>query len=154
MTTDWILLDGIIVPGHKIASGQAVDSPYPMGALKMQKPFFRRLGLELEGFYEGTLNISIRPFTFKMVKPQYTFPLVEWTSLHPPETFSFSQCRVRYESQMYSGWIYYPHPETKRTHFQEPGLLEVITHLLPGVHSGTQLQIAIDPQEIELIEPE
>jgi hypothetical protein len=154
MTTDWILLDGIVVPGHKIASGQAADGPYPAGALHMQKPFFRRYGLELDAYYEGTLNISIRPFTFKMVKPQFTFPLVEWTSLHPPETFSFSSCRIFYENTFYSGWVYYPHPETKQTHFQDAGVVEVITNRLNGMHYGAALQVALNPAEIDIIDPQ
>ena len=49
-----------------------------------------------------------------------------WTDLHPPEHFSFSQCRVTFAAVDYHGWIYYPHPETKRRNFQDASLLEVI----------------------------
>ncbi len=48
----------------------------------------------LDGYFNGTLNIDIRPYTFKLFKPEYTFLNVEWTDLHPPEHFSFSRCKV------------------------------------------------------------
>ena len=153
METEWILLDGIITAGHKIASGQAPDSPYPAGSIKMQKPFFHRLGLDLDNFFEGTLNISIRPYTFRLRQAQHTFPLVEWTNLHPPETFSFSACQVQYGHRFYQGWVYYPHPETKRTHFQDPGLVEVITQFIPALGYGSMVQVALNAHEIEVIGP-
>ena len=150
--SDWTLTHGVLVAGHKIASGQALDGPYPAGSLAMQKPFFRSLGLNLDGFYEGTLNISIAPLIFTMVHPRYTFPQVAWTTLHPPETFSFSRCGLHYGQRTWPGWIYYPHPETKKAHFQDPSVIEIIAHFMSGIQEGDPVELLLNPHEIEVRE--
>ena len=141
-------LTGILVQGHRVASRPSKN--YPYSSLEKQKPFFKTLGLDLSPYFNGTLNISIAPLEFEMSKPEFTFPLVEWTDLHPPETFSFSRCRVRFERQEYEGWVYYPHPETKKTHFQNPSLIEVITHEIPGIEYGDTLEIELNPKEVTI----
>ncbi|HSQ39907.1 MAG TPA: hypothetical protein VLM78_07080 [Anaerolineales bacterium] len=141
-------VSGILVQGHRVASRPSKN--YPYSSLEKQKPFFKTLGLDLSPYFNGTLNISIAPLEFEMSKPEFTFPLVEWTDLHPPETFSFSRCRVRFERQEYEGWVYYPHPETKKTHFQNPSLIEVITHEIPGIEYGDTLEIELNPKEVTI----
>lgn len=141
-------LPGILSRGHQVASRPSKD--YPYSALEKQKPLFKALGLDLYGYFNGTLNISIAPLIFEMTAPEFTFPLVEWTDLHPPETFSFSRCIVVYKNIEYPGWVYYPHPETKRNHFQNPSLLEVITKRIPEIKYGDSLEVGIDPKEITL----
>ncbi len=141
-------LPGILSRGHQVASRLSKD--YPYSALEKQKPLFKVLGLDLYGYFNGTLNISIAPLIFEMTAPEFTFPLVEWTDLHPPETFSFSRCIVVYKNIEYPGWVYYPHPETKRNHFQNPSLLEVITKRIPEIKYGDSLEVGIDPKEITL----
>jgi hypothetical protein len=146
MPPGWILLPGVLARGYRVASGPSRD--YPYGALDRQRPLFKARGLDLEGYFNGSLNIDIRPATFKMLKPEFTFPLVEWTDLHPPETFSFSRCRVIYQNLEYDGWVYYPHPETKLRNFQNPSLLEVIARPIPGIHYGDMLSVWVNPVEI------
>lgn len=141
-------LPGILVRGHQVASRPSKD--YPYSALEKQKPLFKSLGLDLYEYFNGTLNISIAPLIFEMTAPQFTFPLVEWTDLHPPETFSFSRCIVVYKNIEYPGWVYYPHPETKRNHFQNPSLLEVITKQIPEIKYGDSLEVGVDLKEITL----
>jgi hypothetical protein len=109
-------LHGILTRGHQVASRPSKD--YPYSTLEKQKPFFKSLGLDLYEYFNGTLNISIAPFTFRMSAPQLTFELLEWTDLHPPKTFSFSRCKVIFKGVEYEGWVYYPHPETKRHIFR------------------------------------
>ena len=146
MSSQWVLLKGVIVRGYRVASGPSQD--YPYGTLERQKPIFKSRGLDLDGYFEGTLNIDIRPHTFQLIKPQYTFHKVEWTDLHPPEHFSFSRCRVRCKDVEYDGWVYYPHPETKRRNFQNPSLLEVIAHPIPEIHYGDEVQVFVNPDEV------
>jgi hypothetical protein len=131
-----------------VASGPSKD--YPYGALERQLPLFKERGLDLAGFFNGTLNINIRPYEFQMVKPEFTFKNVEWTDLHPPEHFSFSHCRVHYDGAKYEGWVYYPHPETKKRNFQEPSLLEVIAVLIPDIKYGDTLEVQVNPERIEV----
>ena len=143
-----VTVRGILVQGYHVASGPSHD--YPYGALDRQRPIFASRGLDLEGYFNGTLNVDIRPLTFRMVRPKFTFRDVEWTDLHPPEHFSFSHCQVIYNGGEYDGWVYYPHPETKKRNFQNPSLLEVIARPIPGVRYGDELQVRLDPEEIEI----
>jgi len=146
----WTLIHGILVQGYRVASGPSRD--YPYGALDRQRPLFKSRGLDLGPYFNGTLNIDIRPNTFKLIKPEFTFQHVEWTDLHPPEHFSFSRCRVIHKDIEYEGWVYYPHPETKLRHFQNPSLLEVIAVLIPDIKYGDELDVLLNPEEIHVME--
>ena len=146
MHPQWISLQGVIVQGYRVASGPSQD--YPYGALERQKPIFKSRGLDLDGYFNGTLNIDIRPYTFQLIKPEFTFYNVEWTDLHPPEHFSFSRCKAVYKDIEYEGWVYYPHPETKRRHFQNPSLLEVIATPIPEILYGDEVHVLVKPDEI------
>ena len=134
--------------GHQVASRPSKD--YPYSSLEKQKPFFKALGLNLYEYFNGTLNISIAPLEFEMVRPEFTFELVEWTDLHPPETFSFSRCKVFFKGVEYAGWVYYPHPETKKTHFQNASLIEVITYEIPDIKYDDKLEIEVNADEIHV----
>ncbi len=144
------LLHGILMRGHQVASRPSKE--YPYSSLEKQKPFFKALGLDLQEYFNGTLNISIAPFVFEMTHPEFTFELVEWTDLHPPETFSFSRCKVIFKGVEYAGWVYYPHPETKKTHFQNPSLIEVITYQITEIQYGDTLDVEVNTDEI-LVRP-
>ncbi len=144
--TQWLSLLGIIVQGYRVASGPSKD--YPYGALDRQRPIFKSRGLDLSSYFNGTLNIDIRPYTFKLIKPEFTFHHVEWTDLHPPEHFSFSHCKVIYKDKEYEGWVYYPHPETKRRNFPNPSLLEVIADPIPEIKYGDEVKVMVNAKEI------
>jgi hypothetical protein len=131
-----------------VASGPSPD--YPYGALERQIPIFRDRGLDLAGYFRGTLNIDIQPLTFQLVKPEFTFRDVRWTDLHPPEHFSFSRCVIGFENARYEGWIYYPHPETKQRNFQSPSLLEVIARRIPGLEIGDHLDVWLNPRRVSI----
>jgi hypothetical protein len=148
MQKDIIFVFGTVVEGHRVASGSSKQ--YPYGSLEQQKPFFKARGLDIDRFYLGTLNVSIAPLRFEMVRPAYTFRQIAWTDLHPPEDFSFSPCRVRFQGREYEGYVYYPHPETKIRHFQNPSLVEVITEKIPGIEYGTRIELALDPAAIRV----
>jgi hypothetical protein len=144
--TQWISVHGVLVQGYRVASGPSKD--YPYGALDRQRPFFKAGGLDLNDYFNGSLNVDIRPFEFTMLKPAFTFHHVEWTDLHPPEHFSFSRCRVLFNGADYDGWVYYPHPETKLRHFQNPSLLEIIAMEIPEIQYGDAVDVMLNPDEI------
>ncbi len=121
--------------------------------MERQRPIFKERGLDLNGYFNGTLNVNIRPYTFKVIKPEFTFQEVKWTDLHPPEHFSFSRCKVIYKKIEYAGWVYYPHPETKLRNFQNPSLLEVITYPIPEIEYGDEVQALINSEEISFTAP-
>ncbi|MGZ6346079.1 MAG: hypothetical protein ACXWNC_00715 [Anaerolineales bacterium] len=151
MQKDIVQVSGIVVEGHRVASGPS--KVYPYGTLVRQKPYFNARGLDLDRFFTGTLNISIAPLRFEMVKPAYTFYQVVWTDLHPPEDFSFSPCTVLFQKRSYDGFVYYPHPETKIRHFQDPSVIEVITAKIPMVNYGSALDLVLDAGAIRIYLP-
>ncbi len=147
-TTPWTSISGVLTEGYRVASGPSKD--YPYGTLDRQRPIFKDRGLDLDGYYNGTLNIDIRPHVFRMLKPEFTFQNVEWTDLHPPEHFSFSRCRVFFREIEHDGWVYYPHPETKKRNFHNPSLLEVIADTIPDIQYGDALEVQVNPERIEV----
>jgi hypothetical protein len=149
MKTKSVTVAGIVVAGYRVASGPSKD--YPYGSLEKQFPLFKELGLDLRGFYRGTLNISIAPQTFEMVAPANTFRQVAWTDLHPPEDFSFSACKIKFKEEEYSGYVYYPHPETKKRHFENASILEIISTLIPGIKYGEQVEVEVNGGEIRIV---
>ena len=146
-----VTLTGIVKPGHQVASGQAVDSPYERGTLEMQLPYFRDLGLDISSFYLGTLNVSIAPQTFEFKAPKYTFEGVKWHRDYPAETFSFATAIVIHRANSYNGWVYYPHPETKIGHFQDDSIIEIIAPEIADLNYGDRLSLKLNPQEIRVI---
>ena len=144
----WQRVSGIVQAGHRVASGQAADTPYAEGTIALQIPFFRPLGLDLTSCFQGTLNVSISPDQFVIQNPTYTFRQVGWTTQHPPEDFSFSPCFVIFQETRYPGWVYYPHPETKKTHFQDSSTLEVLAPLIAGIGYGDRLELELNRAEI------
>jgi len=70
--------------------------------------------------------------------------------LHPPETFSFSKCALTFKDVRYPGWVYYPHPETKIRHYQQPSLIEVLTRFIPDIHYGDEIEFELNPREIQI----
>ena len=151
MDTEWILVEGIIKQGHQVASGLAKDSPYPQGTIEMQIPFFQKLGLDLSSFFLGTLNISIYPQIVTINQPEYTFREIKWHRDYPAEDFSFSACEVIFEEKNYSGWIYYPHPETKIGHFQDSSTIEAIAPCISGINYDARVQLRINSQGFSLV---
>ena len=143
-----MVVSGVIVAGYQVASGPSKD--YPYGTLEKQTPLFNQRGLNLERFHLGTLNVSIAPATFEMVNPEYTFLQVAWTDLHPPEDFSFSRCTVRFNGASYAGFVYYPHPETKKRHFESASLLEIISVYIPEIRYGERVELELNVEEIRI----
>ncbi|MCI0336205.1 MAG: hypothetical protein L0226_01395 [Acidobacteria bacterium] len=148
MDGSWQRITGVVVRGHEVASRKSEH--YPLGTIEMQIPYFKERGLDLSSFYRGTINVSIAPLTITLINPEYTFRSVKWTTAHPAEDFSFSRCQVVYKEQTYSGWIYYPHPETKERHFHNPSIIELIAPLIRGMKYEERVDIEINRNEISV----
>ena len=148
VSVSWIVVSGVLVEGHRVASGPSRE--YPYGALEKQKPLFYALGLNLSDMYNGTLNVSINPKTFALTNPEFTLENVEWTDLHPPETFSFSKCVVKVRGNEYYGWVYYPHPETKIRHYQNTSVIEILAPFIAGIEYGDEVEIRLNGAEISI----
>ncbi len=140
----------IIKQGHGVASRKADNSPYPLGTIEMQTPYFKSLGLELSHLYKGTLNLNIEPHTFEINAPEFTFRNVHWAEGFPPEDFSFSRCVVLFNDREHIGYIYYPHPETKIGHFHSSSVIEVICEPIDGIGYGDSVELRYREGEVRI----
>lgn len=143
---------GIVVRGHGVASGNNPASPFPAGTIALQLPHFLARGLDLRSLHPATINVDIAPRTYAISRPAHTFAAVDWTDIHPAETFSFLTCVLSRDgdSEQHLGWIYYPHPETKPMHEQPASVLEVLMPLLDGLAAGDVVTLHLDPTEIRV----
>jgi hypothetical protein len=146
-------VEGLVQPGYRVASGLTNDSPYPAGTIALQMPHFKRLGLDLSNCYAGTLNVNVAPQEFQLLQPAFTFPDMQWIEGFDRETFSFCHCDIEFQNQPYSGWIYYPHPETKIGHFQPPTLVEVLAPKIEGISYGDRVVLVGRSDEIKFRQP-
>ncbi|MDO8518349.1 MAG: hypothetical protein Q7S26_03610 [bacterium] len=146
--TRWISVHGVVVRGHRIASGLAKDSPFGDSTIKLQMPLFRERGFDLRSCYPGTLNVSIAPRIRTMLLTEPTLRNVLWHKSHIPENFFLSKCRVQFGGETYESWIYYPDPSTKEQHFQKPSLFEIIAPLIPAIRYDDPVVVDVNPEEV------
>jgi hypothetical protein len=147
--------EATLTSGHRIASGLAKDPRFPRGTLALQLPIFKTRGLDIlaRGFHPATLNLSIAPLSWKPLQPCLTLRGVRWTESFPPEDFSFFDCRIAspHDPVLIKGLVYYPHPETKPDHFQDPSIIEVFAPVLTNIAYGDQFQIDLDPAQMNIL---
>ncbi len=150
-----IRVKATIVEGHGVASGKSLAPRFQGGTIEMQKPVFHALGLNLDGYYSGTINVSIAPLKYEIKRAKYAFKNVLWSHTAPPEDFSFFDCRILYGERQTTadGLIYFPHPETKPQHFQPADVLEVLTPYIEDLIYGTELLIELNDEQIAISIP-
>ena len=145
----WQTITARVVRGHQVASGQNGNPRFPGGTLRMQAPCFKALGLDLETYHPGTLNVSIAPRSYRVGMARHTFHQVKWHPTEPAEDFSFFDVRlIRPDGNSVNGLIYFPHPETKPEHFQQPDVLELLFPLLEGIEYGSRLVLEIPTDQM------
>ncbi len=135
-----------------MASGSNGDAKFPGGTLRMQAPHFRALGVELEGFHFGTLNVSIAPLRYRVLAAGRTLRGVKWHPTEPAEDFSFLDVRLlRSAASVVDGFVYYPHPETKPAHFQAPDVLELLLPFVPGLDYGMEIRLEAPAAQLQIM---
>lgn len=148
---NWQVIPAAIVRGHRVASGLNGDARFPGGTLRMQAPHFNALGLDLTAFHPGTLNVSIAPGRYRVVKAPRTFRAVQWHPTEPAEDFSFFDVRlITTNGERFDGLIYYPHPETKPEHFQQPDVLELLMPTINGLNYGDSIQLEVPSEQMHI----
>lgn len=152
MEEGWTNVDGVIVAGHGIASGQSGDPRFPGGSVRLQSPHFLKAGVDLSAYHRGTLNISIAPRRYRVHCALHTIRNLAWLPNYPPEDFSFFNCRIRAGSQpAVDGLVYYPHPETKPEFHQDPSVLEVLAPWIEGLTLGDPVTLSLRLDEITVV---
>ncbi len=151
--TQWQTVSARVVVGHRVAYGLNKNPRFPGGTQLMQAPDFLALGFDLGVFYRGTVNVSIAPRSYRVAKARHTFHNVKWHPTEPAEDFSFFDFRLlRPSGPSIAGSIYYPHPETKPEHFQQPDVLELLLPFVEGICCGAELTLEIPTAQM-VIEP-
>lgn len=72
-----------VVRGHRVASGGNGDARFPGGTLRMQMPHFLACGLDLAVFHIGTVNVSIAPLRYRVLRARTSnskSPQSRWSS--------------------------------------------------------------------------
>lgn len=141
--------------GHGVASGRSPSTPYPAGTIALQAPLFAARGIDLSPYYPGTLNLGFDDTRWQLRCPDARVERLHWTDRHPPETFSFWSVALRWQGQAepVAGLLYWPHPETKRAHHQDPDRLEVLAPWIPGIAAAQALELGVDPARCRRLRP-
>ena len=143
---------GVVVRGHGVASGKGGNPRFPGGSLAMQAPLFREEGFDLGRFVSGTLNVSLQPRQYRILRPSRTLRQVAWHPEDPPEDFSFLDAAIRIPGGRWiEAVVYHPHPETKPRHLQPPEVLEILaTEWVEGAKEGAEVELALSRVQIEI----
>ena len=141
-------IKGIVIKGHGVASGKANDPRYPLGTLSAQIPFFIELGLDLQEFYQGTINLDISPLEYKIVEPYKFFKEILWSEYIPAENFYFFKLVLIHNKRRIGGLIYMPGPETKTEHHQNRSTLELILPKIENLNYGDSLNIEVPETQL------
>lgn len=141
-----------IIKGYQVASGLSKNSPYEKGTIELQKPFFKKLGLDLDDYYNGTLNLNISPYKFVCVKSNLIFKNIKWHNDFSAETFSFSKCKIFFNNSSFNALVYYPHKETKIRHTHKDTTIEIISTFINNLNYGDFLEVELNIKEVLLIQ--
>ncbi|MEO0518267.1 MAG: hypothetical protein AAF171_13320 [Cyanobacteria bacterium P01_A01_bin.116] len=73
---------------------------------------------------------------------------MKWSPAHEPESFSFVPITLRWQQQDRDGLVYYPRPETKINHFQDPAVMELLLPFISGIAYGAQVMLTASANEL------
>lgn len=145
---------GVVVAGHGVASGRSGDPRFPGGTIALQRPHFAARGLDLSGFHPATVNVSMAPARWELVRADHTFRDVRWSPTQPPEDFSFvAVVLVDADGQFHDALVYRPHPDTKPEHVQPADVVEVLASRIPDLAVGDQVALLVDPSRLHVTMP-
>lgn len=151
----WAEAEGVIVRGHRVASGLAGDPRFPAGTIRPQLPL---LAQQAPGLWDhlggppfpGTVNLRLPGRTAGIADPEYHVPDMRWTPHFPPETFFLSRAELLVEGRAYPALLYLPDPATKPDHRQPADLVELLARLIPGLGYGDRATLRYRPAALDL----
>jgi hypothetical protein len=133
---------GKIIAGYGVASGRALDCPYPGGSIRLQQPFFQARGVDISGYFAGTVNVDLAPHALYPTGDVFDGVLQWFEGLE--EHFLLSTVELEVKGQVYSGLWYYPDPATKVVHFQHATVVELLMPWIQGLATGDIVKVTID----------
>ena len=144
----------VVVPGRGAASGKREYQDLG-GSIRAQKPLFKQRGVDLDAFYEATLNLKIAARGFEVLQPLFRIRDLLWLPGYPGENFDLCNCCVSVAGVTYPALTYYPRPETKGP-YAEPApddIVEVLAPFVPGLTYGTRGHLMIDAAQLRFERP-
>ena len=96
--------------------------------------------------YNGTINVDISPFKFKILVPDYEITCEWFKGL--TETFWLVTAHIVYDGKRYEGYIYYPCPSDVKSHNDDT--VELLTQKIPGVAYGNEIIVRVPEGKIKL----
>ena len=136
---NWI--PGVVVAGHGVAGGAGQDRRYPAGTIQLQQPFFLERGIDLSGYYPGTLNLDLVPVVPVPRQPLFD-GVIRWFE-DIEERFLLSPVEVEASGARHAGLWYYPHPETKPANFQRSTVVELLLPWIVDVKAGDKILVRL-----------
>ena len=132
---------GAIVAGYGVASGTGQDRRYPAGTIQLHQPFFLERGIDLSGYFPGTLNVDLAPLAPVPRQPLFDGTIRWFESLE--ERFVLSAVEVEANGRCHAGLWYYPHPETKPAHFQRNTVVELLLPWIENIQPGDKVLVRL-----------
>ncbi|WP_448211566.1 hypothetical protein [Colwellia sp. MEBiC06753] len=119
----------------------------------MQKPFFKGLGLDIDHFYNGTINAMLeRCSAVEILKADIELIDVKWSKHHQAESFQFINCSILFGDRVYKSMIYQPKKSTKIGHLQPNNVIEILAPKIAQLHYGDKIVIDVSSQNIKFHE--
>jgi hypothetical protein len=137
------MMRGRVIKGHQVASGFAVDCPWPGGSVARQLPLMAQHGVPIDGLFAGTLNVGLEvgevPFPDTA---EFDFVL-DWRAPDKPTHFRLHALTIEFGNARYPGWSYrklYP-PGYVSIHPQPNNVLEVLAPPIIGIAYGSRVGV-------------
>ena len=146
---------GLVVRGHRVASGLGGDRRFPAGTIALQLPIFRDLVPALEAHlggpaHPGTINLRLAGARRRILRPEIILEHVRWTPLFPPETFYLSRAELVHDGREHPVFLYIPDPATKPDHHQASNVIELLARRIEGLEYGDAATLRFRPDAIAI----
>ncbi len=133
-----------LIRGRGAASGQREFAALG-GAIAAQSPLFLALGLDLTGYFPGTLNLDLAPKRFEVRSPRLTLRDIKWRVDGKAEDFSFCAAAIELGETHTHALVYYPRTQAPKA---PETVLQVLAPYISGASEGDTGVVWYDPAEI------
>lgn len=142
MRRSMVWRQGIVVRGHRVASGEGGDPDFPHGTIRPQLGAFRAAIPDFEAYlgglpFAGTINVQIEgAAALTAGEPDFRIGPVRWTDRFQAEIFLLSRAILKIGDTAHPAFLYIPDPATKPRHFQPTNVVELLATHLPALKYG------------------